>query len=336
MSDWSVMDWVHPSVRDTVIEYLVDHVAERSAFLKTTNTNGYLLALSTAGGSDGIRAFPLVRSEDDWTVLQELAVRLGDTAKVPEQNALLRATAAALAWATTQRPFDLEYMQTVAVALLRSLTHSWSQGAGGTTQANLRQFYDLTVELKKLLPSPSLDGTWRRARSLVDAVIQSQQLSDVDAESIREMVLLVSLLEENEPRFLRMLDYETEVGGPIGDVYKLARAHVENMEVLDAWEEVLEEENDTWRPIDPASDEWRERKWLTAMIPMLKDLISAAPSTEREALESSMQARLDERRQRQEHYDEWESQGEDDADNWAASRDQGSGDFDIAEFFADL
>jgi hypothetical protein len=187
------VDWVHPSVRDTVIEYLIDHEAERSKFLTTTNTNGFLLALSTSGGSDGTRAFPLVRSKDDWTVLQQTAVHLGATATISEQNALLRGTATALAWASTQRRPDLDSMRTLGVALLTSLTNAWSQEAANITQANLRQFYDLTVELKKLLPSPPLDGTWRRSRASVDAVIQSQRLSVRDTGPIREFVNLVSV-----------------------------------------------------------------------------------------------------------------------------------------------
>jgi hypothetical protein len=131
-----------------------------------------------------------------------------------------------------------------------------------------------------------------------------------------------------------MLDFETEVGEPLGDLYELAHVHFENMRQLET-EEEEEAEDGTLRPIDPSNDEWREREWLTAMIPVVEDLISAAPSLEADDLESLMQDQLDVRRGRQERYDEWESQDEVDDNDSAAYRDQGSH-FDIAEFFADL
>lgn len=73
---------MHPSWRDLVIDELAADQSARAAFLARCGPDGLLLALSSAGGTAGERALPLLHTDADWDVLaqrlHELAPTLGD------------------------------------------------------------------------------------------------------------------------------------------------------------------------------------------------------------------------------------------------------------------
>src|SRR4051794_27688522 len=68
--------WVHPSWRDLVIEYLVGNAAERAHFLEHMSIHGILLAISGGGGAEGTREFPLLVDAKDWSLLAEVCARV--------------------------------------------------------------------------------------------------------------------------------------------------------------------------------------------------------------------------------------------------------------------
>jgi hypothetical protein len=68
--------WVHPSWRDLVIDELVRDAGERRRFLAQCGVDGAALALSHAGGTDGDRGLPLLKSDADWDALGDGLYRL--------------------------------------------------------------------------------------------------------------------------------------------------------------------------------------------------------------------------------------------------------------------
>jgi hypothetical protein len=63
------VDWVHPSWRDLVIDELATDAAERHRFLRSCGVDGAAVALAGAGGAEGARERPLLRSDADWDAL---------------------------------------------------------------------------------------------------------------------------------------------------------------------------------------------------------------------------------------------------------------------------
>jgi hypothetical protein len=61
--------WVHPTWRDLVIERLAGDTDLRRRFLSRCGPHGVVLALSTAGGSQGERSLPLIAGDADWDAL---------------------------------------------------------------------------------------------------------------------------------------------------------------------------------------------------------------------------------------------------------------------------
>jgi hypothetical protein len=64
-------EWVHPSVRDLVIDHLMTDAASRQTFLGRAGIDGVMLALSSEGGATGERLFPLLQNEGDWRLVKE-------------------------------------------------------------------------------------------------------------------------------------------------------------------------------------------------------------------------------------------------------------------------
>ena len=87
--------WVHPSVRDLVIDFLHANDREHERFLRSGGAESITLALSVGGGVEGEREMPLLKSPDDWIAATDRVCELlrGTT---PDRNTVL-ATLASLA-----------------------------------------------------------------------------------------------------------------------------------------------------------------------------------------------------------------------------------------------
>lgn len=71
-----VIDWIHPSYRDLVIEELVQNSDLRNTFLKRASLEGVKLAVSDTGGRYGSRRLPFIRSAESWDILRERCLSL--------------------------------------------------------------------------------------------------------------------------------------------------------------------------------------------------------------------------------------------------------------------
>jgi hypothetical protein len=77
--DKPVVDWIHPSYRDLVIDELIQDASLRNTFLRRATLEGVKLAVSDTGGELGNRTMPLVRSAESWDILQERCIALIDS-----------------------------------------------------------------------------------------------------------------------------------------------------------------------------------------------------------------------------------------------------------------
>ncbi len=60
------VDWIHPSYRDLSIDELSENASDRARFLANCGESGLTLAVSLAGGAEGLRQLPLLQTENDW------------------------------------------------------------------------------------------------------------------------------------------------------------------------------------------------------------------------------------------------------------------------------
>jgi hypothetical protein len=336
------VDWVHPSVRDTVIEYLMDHDGDRDRFLRTASASGALLALSTAGGATGARIRPLLLTPEDWVSLSERIKVIGEDCDDVAQLVLLQGLREALIASSGDDQDTKSKLGSLTHQFLDALYRSWNANSRPLMLGTLELFYEMSERVSVLIPSPDLRPTWERLHGLVGSAIADEIRRPELCDWVRQWAELVEVIRINEPRFLRMSDVASEIEASIQTVIEIVVGRVEEFAQLDSEEDEWIEYEEDWieAPVEPEPDEVLERQWLDNATDMVESIAEVSEATRDKAVKvlEIIREHAASREARLERWREWEHGDSDSSDQraWDASRGQGSGDFDISEFFADL
>lgn len=284
----SEVDWVHPSVRDVVIGYLMDHGADRLQFLYTASVSGLVLALSSAGGATGDRTLPLLRTEADWKALGiRISSIIPDLGSL-EQLSLLRGLVSAL----TVYPFipgsELSgHFRDVSMVAMDGLRQCWDAEQTVPDLAMLQSYFRLAEMIHALVPCPRLHPTWGQH---VEAA--RRPMSNSVVKSFGRLTQLAALIEREEPRFLRVIGFPDSMGDLIERMVRQIEEELQTLPERDPDEEEevsddsVEEGSSEMRPVEPSLDEARESEWLEEVITLLKTWarLAGTPAPELEAL----------------------------------------------------
>jgi acetolactate synthase small subunit len=336
------VDWIHPSVRDTVIEYLMDHDFDRQRFLATARASGAVIALSTAGGSQGTLQRPLLRNDADWDALAETVLRIASSSDIVEQYVLLQGVGEALR-ASKDDEEVATLIRSLTVELLSGLRSSWDIRTEAITLGALRLFYDLSIRVGCLVPSPNLSPTWRQLVDNLESAL-NDRVQYFSLDNASSWIRLVKILRENEPRFLRIEITDTGMDGRVRGVINWIKDWCDTLAVLDVNETEVVEERPVIveAPAEPGVDESDEIFILREAAGVINEIIDLDDEFVQAGNEliDAIQEQRDVRKTREGKYSEWKSERDsdyiEDEDSSPAARTQGSGDFDIVEFFSDL
>lgn len=336
------LDWIHPSVRDVVIEYLMNHDVERQRFLKTADSPGLVLALSSAGGREGERSLPFLRNDRDWDVLQqryrELACELGSD----EQLALMRGLLSPLLQpGNTIRDADQRRIRTIAAQALEEIRSSWDARSDPLRVRTLEAYYELSVSARIYVQSPQLARSWDSViDTLRQAVSSGRVWSNVSAP--KRLLDMVDVLAKNEPRFLRVARWPHVATESLEAVLEAVDERSSSLPHLQAIADEWIEINDNGLvevPVEPSQEEEGDTEWLDSVVDVLQQLSTVGILDQAfiKRLDARCTELLDARQERKRRWDEegpHSSDGDDDRDE--PPRTQGAGDFDLDDFFSDL
>ncbi len=203
------IEWMHPSWRDLVIDYLIAHQSSRRRFLERCGISGFLLALSSAGGATGGRDLPLLRSEEDWLALGEAVPRVLRSERFAAwrvltslQSALLGSTESRPAAGATER--QITYLAESVLSLLRE---RWSAGEDCPSAAVLDLYYGVSECIAPLPQGPDLRPTWEAAWDAARADIAKfdPNAMEMELDELLEWLQIATSIAENDPRFLRQV-----------------------------------------------------------------------------------------------------------------------------------
>ena len=329
-----VVDWVHPSVRDAVIDYLMVHDQERLRFLQTLSIQGALLALSSAGGASGDRQLPLMVADEDW---EALGVRMTNLAAVVDSLGsipLLRALEAV--WQSKNLDIGVAaQLRQLSESVLAAMRHHWYDG-GAIEYSALRLYYSVAERASLFVDAPKLSATWRRCEELFRATLEE------DIEDASEAVSIVTLLEREEPRYLRTRRYTKLIQGSCERWIAVVGDRLSAMEELDPDETGYfsydddHEEAGAEQPVPPSPTEEEERGWLDEIGPLL-ELLEGLTGWEDARVGELMRdasERLEVREARVRNWENYLQERDSDRESYGSSS---SGDvFDFDEFFDDL
>lgn len=337
----SRVDWVHPSVRDLVIDYLVEHDAERRTFLSTTTPAGLILALSTGGGATGNRQFPLLVSEADWAVATARLEELAAKGAPPDQLALARGVLAPLNSRIQFTERERPRLQQLAKRFQHALRTNWDRTQTPIRTAALSAYYETSIIVGELMPSPRLAPTWQEAFDRAVDSIASMEPEEGAFQGVDALLQLATLLRDNEPRFLRIVQFPLSFTKAADALVGRMAEIVSGADDLDA-DEVVEEDDDEGHsfevPVEPEASEYNELQWFTEAIDSAEAITIWFPGHRSTlgTIVSSCEDHRQIREQRQENWDAWKS------DQRGEDRDEvprgyvRSSQFDIDDFFSDL
>jgi hypothetical protein len=151
-----IIDWIHPSYRDLVIEELIQDSGLRSTFLRRASLEGIKLAVSDTGGRYGTRKMPFIRSAESWDILQERCLSLVD-ADIGDRELLEVVANAASEKSSSDQAHRWER---VAAKVCNGVQTKWDKTKRVVPAADLEAFAKARVYAQPTPDLPNLCPTW--------------------------------------------------------------------------------------------------------------------------------------------------------------------------------
>jgi hypothetical protein len=211
----ALVEWMHPSWRDLVIDNLSTDSETRRCFLTRCGINGFMLAISQAGGATGMRRTPLLATADDWKALSETAVRLVLAETPYNLWRLLTAVLEAVCRQTVDQGDRLklagEAEGEFARKVLGACADKWKADGSSALTSGVKQYFAISEHLSPLPPSPDFGPMWEISWDASRQEMESFNPDDMEFSlgETDDWLGLARVVSNNEPRFLRQVGFPT-------------------------------------------------------------------------------------------------------------------------------
>ncbi len=202
--------WVHPSMRDLVVTYLINNKNNRLDFLSKCSIGGISLALSIGGGSEGTRIFPLVIDSEDKLIIQKRIKELISNISIKELAKLL-GTINEAKNKTSELEIDeiISFINEIYEIAIDELLLRW-RGKDEVIEVNiLNLYYKMATQSRIYRPPAPLKYTWDNIFiKMGEAAYNSEYYVETeDYSEINQFLDLVELINLEDPRFLRYVNF---------------------------------------------------------------------------------------------------------------------------------
>lgn len=209
MTNVSRIDWIHPSCRDLVIEELATQPELRSKFLGSMSLQGIKLAISDSGGATGNRQLPLMNHPSTWEVLEKRCLELANSRSNSEVTDLL--TALTSAATNTADPARKDSLCKVIAAACATIATKWNKELAVLEADHLSAYSEASILVRPFPPIPNLETSWKtHLESMRSALADAENGAYLEPEPIREWIKFMTVVNNNEPRFLRAMGFPTK------------------------------------------------------------------------------------------------------------------------------
>ncbi len=254
------IDWTHPSYRDLVIEELVGDSGLHLKFLQSMSLQGIKLAISDSGGAAGDRRLPLMTSARSWDLLHERCVGLIREGLMEEIADLLKVLHSA-ALQTSEIATRDRFVRIIA-SVCEEARNKWDKSGTVLKADQLSAYCEASLLVSPLPILPKLEASWEPVeRALREELEETGSGMVLEPHLLKNWVELVVTIRENEPRFLRRIEFPEK--------YTVAITRL-----LDLIEDELQ-----WHAIlDSAEDLRAEAERFASITDILKTLSSVTPA----------------------------------------------------------
>jgi hypothetical protein len=218
-----MVDWIHPSYRDLVIDELVLDPGLRTSFLSRASLEGIKLAVSDSGGRFGERSQPLVRSAESWSVLRDRCLALAGPGTCDRE--LLEVLADS---ASKQSPgSNRERLGRILFQICGVIRERWGATRHLLSPKELKAFAAARNYSMPLAPLPDLHETWE---ALVERFRKGlrradpDDFMDFDYGPFNALTAFGEAIFECSAKFLTSVDFPGAFEKELDAVFSNARA----------------------------------------------------------------------------------------------------------------
>jgi hypothetical protein len=204
-------EWVHPSVRDMVIGHLMEDAAARRSFLGRAGIDGVMLALSSSGGAEGKRRFPLLEGGAEWDEIERRVIELAEneTTDTLERVLALLGDTARLSRSITDRE-EKKRLVKLTRSGLDALREQWATSGDRILNPELRNFYRASAYLPKPVQGPNVTETWKQC--VEESRVSIRHFVEEMMQCTGKWLDLAELLEQNDSEQLERLSFPQAYG----------------------------------------------------------------------------------------------------------------------------
>jgi hypothetical protein len=197
-----IISWIHPSYRDLVIDKISQDHEISKRLLQLATEDIIRLAISDAGGAEGTRVLPLLVSDEHWHIFEtRCLVIIQQIRKDILITGLLNSFYSA--YSNSQKTDVKRKIELVAKKVLDGLIVKWDRDNIILSPHLLRAYYQLSIIVRPLPPSPDLRHSWESAVSKFQNVLeQSEDDNSIETYQFNNWIELIDIIGANEPRFL--------------------------------------------------------------------------------------------------------------------------------------
>ena len=217
--------WIHPSYRDLVIEKISEDLATVKKLLELATVDLLKLAISDSGGAEGKRQLPLLSSEEQWEIFEKRCCSQILQLESPH-DILSILTAIDSKFANASDTTTKTNISNTVKAILIVLIEKWNKSKQAIQSDLLKRFYNLSLIISPLPPSPDLEETWTQSVSRFEEAIANYKNDKVFyADDFEEWIKVIGILDKNEPRLLRQFSFPEAYEKVLGDYIAIANEH---------------------------------------------------------------------------------------------------------------
>jgi hypothetical protein len=235
-----IVDWIHPSYRDLVIEELVNDPAINLEFLQTMPLKGIKLAISDSGGASGERCFPLMTTSKSWKLLHDRCLQLASEKSPWEITGLLEALRSA---ATNAPDLETRYrLVHVIKSVCEEARKKWDLEGTALGADDLAAYCEAGLLVSPLPPVPNLEASWNKVETEVRTGFNEYDpQTPLEPYLLGNWVDLAVQIKRNEPRFLKQIGFPTKHSGDFVRLIEILQQEMSWEDFSDSSEELRDE-----------------------------------------------------------------------------------------------
>ncbi len=196
-----VINWIHPSYRDLVIDELESTPQMRKHFLRNLSSDSLMLILTEQGRS-GPRTF--IADDDDWRLVRARTLELATDPSTSATD-LLDALSE-----TVDRFKDRSDCGQMLTEVARTVKTRWDNDRKKLGEGDISSFSRFSELISPIPPLPNLAPTLESAKRKLEVAIAQVQEESIEVDDIEESVKILWSISRTEPRALRQAGITVE------------------------------------------------------------------------------------------------------------------------------